>query len=308
MIIEAVNISKNYENHRALDQVSLKIPKGSIFGLLGPNGAGKTSLIRIITRITMPDFGNVNFNGEPILQRHIYRMGYLPEERGLYKKMKVGEQLLYFAQLKGLSEKQSKQNLKSWIDRFEMKDWLGKKVEELSKGMQQKVQFVATVIHNPELLILDEPFSGFDPVNAQQITEEILRLKKQGTSIIFSTHRMDSVEQLCDEIALINQSKLVLNGKVNDIKNQFKKNVFSVKYLGNLATDDENPFYKIISTNEAASAMKESIISLNEHSTKNAITHLLNQVEIQSFTELLPSMEEIFIQAVQKQTEGNTHE
>ncbi|TAG61464.1 MAG: ATP-binding cassette domain-containing protein, partial [Runella slithyformis] len=221
-ILETHDVVKQYAEHRALDGVSIAIPKGSIFGLLGPNGAGKTSLIRIITQITAPDAGRVLFEGQPLRPDHIRQIGYLPEERGLYKKMKVGEQLLYLAQLKGLSEKQAMEKLKIWFKKFDIKTWWGKNVEDLSKGMQQKIQFVATVMHEPELIILDEPFSGFDPINANLIKDEILELKEKGSTIIFSTHRMESVEELCDHITLINKSKVVLNGSKKEVKDQFK--------------------------------------------------------------------------------------
>jgi ABC-2 type transport system ATP-binding protein len=217
-VLEINSVSKSYSNHLALDDVSLAVPEGQIFGLLGPNGAGKTSLIRIINQITMPDKGALLFNGQPLNSNHISQIGYLPEERGLYKKMKVGEQALYLAQLKGLSEKEAKKALKIWFERFEITPWWNKKVEELSKGMAQKIQFITTVLHQPKLLIFDEPFSGFDPINATLIKDEILRLKAQGTSIIFSTHRMESVEELCDHIALIDQSKKILDGPINQIK------------------------------------------------------------------------------------------
>ena len=226
MILTAKNIHKSYTNHVALHDVSIEIPEQSIFGLLGPNGAGKTSLIRILTQIVQADSGEIHFGGEKLQAKHIFDMGYLPEERGLYKKMKVGEQLLYFAELKGLNNREAKQKLKYWIDKFEIQGWLGKKVEELSKGMQQKVQFIATVLHDPKLIILDEPFSGFDPINAQLLVEEISLLKKNGASIIFSTHRMDSVDQLCDHIALINKAHVVLDGAVSEVKNKFKQNKF----------------------------------------------------------------------------------
>jgi len=225
-ILEVKHVTKQYATHKALNDVSLVVPKGSIFGLLGPNGAGKTSLIRIITQITQADKGEIFFDGELLKPEHIYQIGYLPEERGLYKKMEVGEQLLYFAQLKGLSRKEAMHKLKDWIERFEIKSWWGKKVEELSKGMQQKIQFIATVLHQPKLIILDEPFSGFDPINADLITQEILKLKQQGSSIIFSTHRMESVEQLCDDIALINKSEKVLDGSVKQVREQFRTHSF----------------------------------------------------------------------------------
>src|SRR5882762_6353455 len=224
-ILSAKNIVKRYASHTALDDVSLDIPEQSIFGLLGPNGAGKTSLIRIINQITGPDSGELYFRGERLTQKHIEQIGYLPEERGLYKKMEVGEQALYLAQLKGMTKTEAKKKLKYWFEKFEIDAWWNKKVEELSKGMQQKVQFIVTVLHEPKLLILDEPFSGFDPINAKIIKNEILHLKQQGSTILFSTHNMGSVEELCDNIALINQSKKIVDGSVKDIRKEYKSNM-----------------------------------------------------------------------------------
>ncbi len=299
MMIEAKAITKKYQNHTALNQVDLSIRKGSIFGLLGPNGAGKTSLIRILPQITEQDSGEVYFNQEKLLPKHIYEMGYLPEERGLYKKMAVGEQLLYFAELKGLKNKDAKQALKYWVDKFEIKDWLGKKVEELSKGMQQKIQFIATVLHNPKLIILDEPFSGFDPINSQILVDEILLLREKGSTIIFSTHRMDSVELLCDHIALINKAEKVLDGEVNQIKQAFKSNQYEVSYTGNPLNSDE---LIEVCKDEKQLDKHISVVSLKQvTSGNNLIRHLLTkEIEVLSFKEKLPSMEEIFIQAVQQ--------
>ena len=228
-VLIARNIVKQYENHLALNDVSLKIPKGSIYGLLGPNGAGKTTLMKIINQITMPDSGEIIFNDEKLARKHISQIGYLPEERGLYRKMKVGEQSLYLAQLKGMNKKEAALKLKSWFKKLDILDWWDIKVEELSKGMAQKVQFVVTVIHNPDLLIFDEPFSGFDPVNTAIIRKEILELKEKGTSIIFSTHRMESVEEICDEITLIDNGISILEGKIHDIKNQFRNNTYEIE-------------------------------------------------------------------------------
>lgn len=304
MIIEIEHLHKRYQNHIALKDISLTIQKGSIFGLLGPNGAGKTSLIRILTHITEADSGKILFKGEPLNEKHIYKMGYLPEERGLYKKMTVKDQLLYFAEIKGLSNKEAKEKLKNWADKFEIKDWLGKKVEELSKGMQQKVQFIATVLHEPELIILDEPFSGFDPINAQLLVNEILFLKEKGATIIFSTHRMDSVELLCDHIALINKAEKVLDGEVNVIQQRYKKNQFELKYQGNpLLSDDQILVTKSTSKDSANSC----IIELKQIMTNNnLIEHLISkQISLISFTENLPSMEEIFIMAVQQKQQIN---
>ncbi len=298
MILTAKNIHKSYTNHVALHDVSIEIPEQSIFGLLGPNGAGKTSLIRILTQIVQADSGEVRFGGEKLQAKHIFEMGYLPEERGLYKKMKVGEQLLYFAELKGLNAREAKQKLKYWIDKFEIQGWLGKKVEELSKGMQQKVQFIATVLHEPKLIILDEPFSGFDPINAQLLVEEITLLKKNGASIIFSTHRMDSVDQLCDHIALINKSHVVLDGTVNEVKNKFKQNKFSVvhKSLFNGAPQS----FEEIESKPKTDGVFETIIKLHDGTNSNkALLEFIQNNEVLSFNEVIPSMEDIFIMAVE---------
>src|SRR6201995_2677019 len=237
------NIVKEYAGQRALSDVSMEVEQGKIFGLLGPNGAGKTSLIRIVNQITAPDSGEIYFNGEKLNQSHIERIGYLPEERGLYKKMEIGEQMIYLARLKGLSRDEAIRRLKIWFDKLGMETWWKKKIEELSKGMQQKAQFVATVLHEPDLIILDEPFSGFDPVNADIIKNEILELNKKGATVIFSTHRMESVEELCDSIALLNLSHKILDGKVKDIRNTYRDGTFIVEYEGNkLALDNALPF------------------------------------------------------------------
>ena len=247
-ILEAIDVRKAYANHVALSGVSLSIPEGCIFGLLGPNGAGKTSLIRIITQITGADEGEIRFRGERLNPSHIAQIGYLPEERGLYKKMKVGEQLLYLAQLRGLSRADATQRIKQWLTRFEIKEWAMKNVEDLSKGMQQKVQFIATVLHQPSLIILDEPFSGFDPINANLIKDEILELRKQGATIIFSTHRMESVEELCDNIALINRSRKVLDGPIGLIRDQFKTNTYEVEGRGKLIV--VHPDFEVVEQTE----------------------------------------------------------
>ena len=296
-ILETHDVVKQYAEHRALDGVSISIPKGSIFGLLGPNGAGKTSLIRIITQITAPDSGRVLFEGQPLRPDHIRQIGYLPEERGLYKKMKVGEQLLYLAQLKGLSEKQAMEKLKIWFKKFDIKTWWGKNVEDLSKGMQQKIQFVATVMHEPELIILDEPFSGFDPINANLIKDEILELKEKGSTIIFSTHRMESVEELCDYITLINKSKVVLNGSKKEVKDQFKDNSYAVSFRGTLA--DLSPDFEVL-TKTTHDNLTHANIRINENSVSvnQLVGHLISQVELVSFSENIPSFNDIFIKAV----------
>ena len=297
-IIETHHIVKQYAEHRALDDVSLSVPQGCIFGLLGPNGAGKTSLIRIINQITAPDSGEVLLAGERLNPSHIKRIGYLPEERGLYKKMKVGEQLLYLAQLKGLTEKQAMDKLKIWFVKFDIKTWWSKNVEDLSKGMQQKVQFVATVMHEPDLVILDEPFSGFDPINANLIKDEILELRAKGKTIIFSTHRMESVEELCDHIALINRSQKVLDGPKRAIKEQFKTHTYHVEYQGSLA--ELPPAFEVLKTvpMEDDSFMRSDIRIPPDAAVNDLVRHLLDRVAIRSFGENIPSMNDIFIQAV----------
>jgi ABC-2 type transport system ATP-binding protein len=288
------NIVKQYAQHRALDDVSMDIEKGSIFGLLGPNGAGKTSLIRIINQITAPDSGDVFFNGEKLNPKHIANIGYLPEERGLYKKMEIGEQALYLAQLKGLSRAEATKRIKYWFEKMDMQGWWNKKVEDLSKGMQQKVQFVATILHEPELIILDEPFSGFDPVNAEIITQEILELNKKGATIIFSTHRMESVEQLCDSIALINKSHKILDGKVSDIKNSYRNNTFNIAYSGQFPAEKAGLF-NIVSTQNP----QEIQIKIAEGKTPNdVLSYVLPHIQIEKLSEEIPSINDIFIQKV----------
>jgi len=292
-ILEVHNVVKRYSQHTALNDVSINIPKGVIFGLLGPNGAGKTSLIRIINQITGPDEGYVLFDGKKLNPNHIKEIGYLPEERGLYKKMKVGEQLLYLAQLKGLSEKQALEKLKEWFIKFDIKTWWNKNVEDLSKGMQQKIQFVATVLHEPQLIILDEPFSGFDPINADLIKNEILELKEKGSTIIFSTHRMESVEELCDHIALINKSQKVLDGEKTEIKERFKTNTYNIKYSGELLTTSND--FEIINTEKIADNFSSSTIKLNPYTPVNQLVRqIIDQVELRSFGENIPTMNDIF--------------
>jgi ABC-2 type transport system ATP-binding protein len=286
-------VVKRYADHTALAGVSLDIPKGQIFGLLGPNGAGKTSLIRIINQITAPDEGRVLFDGELLQPKHVEQIGYLPEERGLYKKMKVGEQLLYLAQLKGLSKAEAQNRLKDWFIRLDIKDWWNKQVDDLSKGMQQKTQFIATVVHEPKLLILDEPFSGFDPINANMLKDEILGLKERGTTILFSTHRMESVEELCDSIALINHSQVVLTGEKDEVRNRFKKFEYEISYSGQLA--DSKAFEIICIVPEK----NRAIIKLTQpNQTNQAIAALLKQVDLFEFKEVIPSFNDIFIQVV----------
>ena len=296
-ILEVHNVVKRYAQHTALNDVSINVPKGIIFGLLGPNGAGKTSLIRIINQITGPDEGHILFDGQKLNPSHIKEIGYLPEERGLYKKMKVGEQLLYLAQLKGLSEKQAMEKLKEWFIKFDIKTWWNKSVEDLSKGMQQKIQFVATVLHEPQLIILDEPFSGFDPINANLIKDEILELKKKGTTIIFSTHRMESVEELCDNVALINKAHKVLDGPKKLIKEQFKTHTYNVEYLGDLG--ELNNDFDILKTEKIEDNYNKSTLKLKpEVPVNRLIRDLIDQVEVRTFGENIPSMNDIFIAAV----------
>ncbi|SEB16763.1 ABC transporter ATP-binding protein [Pedobacter hartonius] len=292
------NIVKQYAAHRALDDVSLTVEQGKIFGLLGPNGAGKTSLIRIITQITAPDSGEVIFNGQRLNSNHISRIGYLPEERGLYKKMEIGEQVLYLARLKGLSMAEATKRVKYWFEKLEMGSWWNKKVEDLSKGMQQKVQFVVTVLHQPELIILDEPFSGFDPVNAEIIKNEILELNRQGATFIFSTHRMESVEELCDSIALIHRSRKILDGAVEDIKEQYRNNTYWVEYEGDYNTELPSGIFDILykDIKRGKTTLK---VQLKEGQTSNQLLSvLLPVVNIQRLDEVIPTMNDIFIDKV----------
>jgi len=291
------NIVKQYANHRALDNVSIEIDQGSIFGLLGPNGAGKTSLIRIINQITAPDQGEIFLNGEKLNPSHISKIGYLPEERGLYKKMEIGEQMLYLAQLKGLSKADAKARIRYWFEKMGIQSWWNKKVEDLSKGMQQKVQFIATVVHDPELIILDEPFSGFDPVNAQLITNEILELNQKGATIIFSTHRMESVEQLCDSIALIHKSKKILDGKVKDIKNLYRNNTYRIAYSG-ILNPSETPLFNINEEKKYEEVTHLTIQINPGYSSNDVLKFLIPQVQVTELTEIVPSMNDIFIQNV----------
>lgn len=299
-ILELKNVLKVYQQHVAVDDVSFSVPKGSIFGLLGPNGAGKTSLIRIITTITRADKGIVFLDGEKLSSRHPSQIGYMPEERGLYKKMKVGEHLLYLAQLKDLSYSDAKKEINYWFERLHITDWWDKKIEELSKGMQQKIQFIATVVHKPKLLILDEPFSGLDPINTNLIKDEIAALNQQGTSIIFSTHRMEQVEQICENIVLINQGKNVLQGNVHNIKQQYKEHLFQIEYRGNLPEnvllDDKlNGNYHILSNENSRLTVK---VDTDEASNELLKFLMDSGVYINGFNEILPSLNDIFIKKV----------
>jgi ABC-2 type transport system ATP-binding protein len=291
-VLEIKNVVKEYENKKALDSVSLSVKEGRIFGLLGPNGAGKTTLIRIINQITAPDEGEIFFYGEHFKRKHIQNIGYLPEERGLYKSMKVGEQCLYLAQLKGLSKNDAKQKINYWFKKLDMLTWLHKKVEELSKGMAQKVQFVSTIIHQPQLIILDEPFTGFDPINSEIIKNEIIALKEGGSTIILSTHRMESVEELCDDIALVNSGKCILNGSVEEIKENFKEHIYEVKYKGTLSGDIE--YFETILSSEGHSVFKAT----DKEKNHTLIQQLVKQVDVISFNEKLPSINDVFIQSI----------
>jgi ABC-2 type transport system ATP-binding protein len=295
-ILEIAGVSKQYASHLALQNISFVIPTGSIFGLLGPNGAGKTSLIRIITQITGADTGEIFFKGEPLRPEHIKNMGYLPEERGLYKKMKVGEQLLYLAQLKGLSKAEATHKIKAWVAKFDIGSWMNKNVEDLSKGMQQKVQFIVTVLHEPELIILDEPFSGFDPINANIIKDEILALKAKGSTIIFSTHRMESVDELCDSIAMINRSQKVLDGPVAHIKNIYKTATYQVEGSGRLLI--LSPDFEVLEHTESQGHYRANIRLKNNTTPNDLLRYLISQVEVHAFREKIPSINDIFIQKV----------
>ena len=297
-LIQCKDVCKSFGEKIALDHVSVDIPKGKIFGLLGPNGAGKTTLIRIINRITIPNNGEVLFEGRPITQDDVEKIGYLPEERGLYRKMKVGDQAMYFAQLKGMSSKEAAKELKKWFVHFGIESWWNKKVEELSKGMAQKVQFITTVVHKPSLLILDEPFSGFDPVNAQIIREEILRLKDEGATIILSTHNMESVEELCDNIALINKSHVVITGGVDEIRHKYGNNNVELIYTGDALASVENVF-KVLSDQDDAGRHTAVLELLDGCGANEALTAILSQgVSVNSFKELIPRMNDIFIKLV----------
>lgn len=298
-IIECRNVCKNFGEKVALDNVSVSVPKGGIFGLLGPNGAGKTTLIRIINRITIPNGGEVLFDGRPITQSDVEKIGYLPEERGLYRKMEVGDQAMYLAQLKGMSAAEARKALKEWFVRFGIQDWWKKKVEELSKGMAQKVQFITTVVHKPSLMILDEPFSGFDPVNAELIRKEILRLKDEGATIILSTHNMESVEELCGNIALINKSHLVITGGVNEIRHKYGNNNIELVYTGEDRVKDAEGIFKVLSDEDNA-GRHTAVLTLGENvSSNDALSVLLGQdIIVNSFKELIPRMNDIFIKLV----------
>jgi len=300
-IFEAKNIVKKYAAHTALDDVSLAVSNQSVFGLLGPNGAGKTSLIRIINQITAPDSGVVLFNGEPLERKHISQIGYLPEERGLYKKMKIGDQCVYLARLKGMSKKEAKSELMKWFKKFEIDAWWNKKVEELSKGMAQKIQFITTVMHRPKLLILDEPFSGFDPINTNLVKNEILKLRDDGATIILSTHNMGSVEEICDEIALLNNSKKILSGKVNEVKERFSKNQYVIEFKGNVVAFANAVWggWEMIDRKQLGKDIFRIKLRLDEGVKLNSfLKHLLDHIEILSVNKVVLSMNDVFIKVV----------
>lgn len=304
--IEARDVVKEYSGHRALDGLSLSVSQGCVYGLLGPNGAGKTTFIRILNQITRPDSGEVLIDGHKLSPQDIGRIGYLPEERGLYKKMKVGEEAIYLAQLKGLSAMEARKRLRTWFDKFDITDWWDKKVEQLSKGMQQKVQFIVTVLHEPSLLIFDEPFSGFDPVNANILKNEILELKRKGATVIFSTHNMASVEEVCDDITLINRSRAVLQGSVNDVRQRFKENKFRIRYTGDDSALKDASSLVSVSDANVVGAYNEAIVKPSAQAAgmtpNELIRYLLQHVELASFEELLPSMNDIFIKVVGETT------
>lgn len=302
-LLETHSVSKKFGDFTALNNASITVPEGSIFGLLGPNGAGKTTLIRIINQITMPDTGHVLLDGQPLQPHHIKDIGYLPEERGLYKSMKVGEQALYLAQLKGMQKAEAKKRLLQWFERLEIGDWWNKKIQELSKGMAQKIQFVVTVLHEPKLLIFDEPFSGFDPINANIIKDEILRLKNEGATVIFSTHRMESVEELCDHIALINKSNKILEGKLTDIKKQYKTNTYEVGLNTNNHSMVERTLADKFSISKAhfktiGDELKLNIKLSKNESSNDLLQYLTTQGQVSHFVELIPSANDIFIQTI----------
>lgn len=288
------HVTKTFEKTTAVKGISLNVSEQTIFGLLGPNGAGKTTLIRMITNIFVQDSGTITLNGIPEGMKRNMFIGYMPEERGLYKKMKIGEQLMYLAQLKNLSKKQAKENIDYWLDKFDIADWWNKKVEELSKGMQQKIQFIATVIHNPKLIILDEPFSGLDPINANLIKDEIFELRQKGATVLFSTHRMEQVEEICEEIALINKGEIILKGGVKELKQRFKKHLFEVDYIGELPELKETVFKLVQQTDQ------QLILNLQEGHTANDLLHNLieQQIQVHAFHEILPSLNELFINQV----------
>lgn len=309
-IIEVHEVTKRYSNHLALDRVSLSVREGIVFGLLGPNGAGKTTLIRILNQITFPDSGTVYFKGHPLNEDDVRQIGYLPEERGLYKKMKAGEQAIYLAQLKGLDRDTAFKRLREKFRQYDILDWWGRPIEELSKGMQQKVQFITTILHKPSFLILDEPFSGFDPINTNLLKEEILNLKKEGATIILSTHNMASVEEICDEIALINQSRKILEGNLYDVKTQFKKNIFSLELKEENAevTQLLNEHFELLESTAHPHSIQYRIHIPDGKRANDLIAAVMPHADILSFNEILPTMNEIFIEQVETFNQTHSHE
>ncbi len=304
-LLSVRGVSKQFAEHKALENVSIEVPRGRIFGLLGPNGAGKTTLIRIINHITLPDTGEVLFDGKPLSQEDVAQIGYLPEERGLYRKMKVGEQALYLAQLKGLSRHEAQKRLEVWFEKFQIMPWWNKKLEELSKGMQQKIQFIITVLHEPKLLIFDEPFSGFDPLNAELLKQEMLQLRDRGATIIFSTHNMASVEEVCDDIALIHRSQVRLQGNVQDIREQNRTGEFSLTTTSGQLTEQPDQF--VILEQRQQGALTTYRLKKQEHLTNSALVQrLANEVEIRRFSEILPTMNDIFLRTVGDDVEALT--
>lgn len=299
-MLKVEHIVKQFVNHTAINDVSFEVPEKSIFGLLGPNGAGKTTLIRIVNQITVPDSGRVFIDGQPLSPRHIQNIGYLPEERGLYKKMKVGEQALYLARLKGLSKQDALSRLKYWFDKFEIGGWWHKKVEELSKGMAQKIQFITTVLHEPKLLILDEPFSGFDPINANLIKSEILELRDKGATVILSTHNMGSVEEICDNIALINNAQKVLSGDVKSVRDKFKEHMYEIVFTGNMVgfTNDLWTDFELVSNQQEGETIKCRIKLLNNRTLNDLLQIAVKHVQVIEVREVIPSMNDIFIKVV----------
>lgn len=299
-MLKVEHIVKEFVNHRALNDVSFEVPEKSIFGLLGPNGAGKTTMIRIINQITRPDSGKIYFDGRPLAQRDIEQIGYLPEERGLYKKMKVGEQALYLARLRGLSKQEAQVRLKYWFDKFEIGGWWHKRIEELSKGMAQKIQFITTVLHEPKLLILDEPFSGFDPINANLIKSEIMELREKGATIILSTHNMGSVEEICSDIALINNSQKILSGQVGEVRNRFKENIYEIEFTGNMIgfTNELWTDFEIIENVQVGEMVHCKVKILNNRTLNDLLKVALPHVQVIGVREVIPSMNEIFIKVV----------
>lgn len=304
-LLSVRGVSKQFAAHKALENVSIEVPRGRIFGLLGPNGAGKTTLIRIINHITLPDTGEVWFDGKPLSQEDVAQIGYLPEERGLYRKMKVGEQALYLAQLKGLSRHEAQKRLEVWFEKFQIMPWWNKKLEELSKGMQQKIQFIITVLHEPKLLIFDEPFSGFDPLNAELLKQEMLQLRDRGATIIFSTHNMASVEEVCDDIALIHRSQVRLQGNVQDIREQNRTGEFSLTTTSGQLTEQPDQF--VILEQRQQGALTTYRLKKQESLTNSALVQrLANELEIRSFSEILPTMNDIFLRTVGDDVEALT--